>query len=80
MGTSLLVNASHIPLWSEFPKLNNVWLYLQIACFALPLIPERLHILDEIALSSIHTKSNRPTDRKSGSDLHFSFLIKVCSR
>lgn len=61
MGTSLLVNASHIPLWSEFPKLNNVWLYLQIACFA----------LDEMALSSTHTKRNRPTDRKSGSDLHF---------
>ena len=43
------------PKW-EFSKLNNAWLYLQIAYFALPLIPERLHILDEMALSSIYTK------------------------
>ena len=33
-------DASHMPVCSEFSKFNNIWLYLQIACTAIPLTSE----------------------------------------
>lgn len=40
----------------RFQSFSNVWLYQQIACFAFPLIPERLYIPDKMALGSTQTK------------------------